>query len=125
MSEVPRDPTSRQAWVKDFVEGKFGKSPIPREPTPQEKVFIQAEKITHQVERNSAIPLLKALQSPADYQRAGTQRFLFDEFQRKFSLMSKDELVFLMAAMHAEILEGQCNQIVQQGRIGENYGKPI
>lgn len=125
MSEkIPNDINSRKLWIDDFLKKKGIYKSIANL-TPEQKITLAAIQVWEEVRRQDMVPLLSSLQKPSDYIPNATQRLFCSDFQRKFSQWGKDELVFLISAMHAEELEKQCNQIVSQGMIGINYGKKI
>lgn len=114
----------RKDFIDDFLKKK-GKFVEPQKLSPEQQIFANAMKIYESVWGNNVNPLLRALKSPSEYQPTGTQLILLDALKTRFNGWSKDELVFLVSAMHCEEMEKRCKQIVEQGRVGENFGKEI
>lgn len=122
MSEpIPTNPLGQKRFIEDTLKRK-GLHVAEREPSPQEKIFNSAMTQYDRIWRNSVIPLLKALREAKQYNTAGTQVLIMDMFKTSFNHWTKDELVFLLSAMHAEEMEKQARQIVEQGLIGDNFG---
>ena len=93
--------------------------------TPAQKVCQEAAKIYQDVSNQVLRPLLKSLKMPHDYSRSGTQHLLCSAFVTRFSKLSKDEAIALLAVMHTEELEEQAYAMAQAGLVGEFMDKPI
>ena len=120
------DEKQRKQFIDDQLRarGKFI-APPNHILTPEQILAREAMSIWEQVKRNIAMPLLKAIPTPSQYQPAGTQRLLKDAFVHRFNGMSKDELVMLVSIMHAEELEKWVDACVKGGLCGPDMEKPV
>lgn len=121
---INNNPHHRRDFIDNLLKQK-GKYVEQAKLSPEQSIFVSAMKIWEAIDRNVAVPLLRALKNPYDYQPSATQLLLLDAFKTRFNTWSKDELVFMIAAMHCEEMEKRVKQVVEQGRVGDNYGKPI
>lgn len=125
-SQIPRDPHGRGEWINDYLDRRGLARPATAGAlSPQQAIFARSMEVFAQVMKNIGNPLLRALKTPSEYQKDATEDLLISEFTKRFNTMSKDELVFLIAAINTQELEKRMRQIVEQGRIGDNFGKKI
>jgi hypothetical protein len=118
------NPEQRKAFVDDTLKKRGLYVETPSE-THEQAICRTAVGIFNGVTSNVAQPLLAALNSPSQYDSAGTQRLLKDAFQSRFNTFGKDELVILLSIMHAEELEKQCRQMADAGLVGKDKDKPL
>lgn len=118
------DPTVRAAFIKQKLAER-GLVQVETTPTPEQRICTAAMQIFNEVTNTTLRPLLKSLAKPTDYSPAGTQQLLVDSFKTKFTTFSKEELVILLAIMHAEELESQAAQMAHAGLVGPDMDKKI
>lgn len=120
------NPGLRRDLIDSILKSK-GKYVAPGKPIdlpPEVKLMIDAKVIFDHITNTVAVPMLRVLPDVASYQPAATQILLKDQFLFHFNKWSKDELVQLLAMMHAEELEKVVKGEVQGGNLGMNFGKP-
>ena len=115
------NPEKRRDIVNGALRRKFGN---PAQPTDEEKILLRAKSVTIFVS-GRVEELLRALQTPSQYDEKATADLMTSLFIDAFKTWGKDELLYLCCVLHVSPMMEAVTEKVNMGLVGPDKDKPI